>query len=319
MKNVNNFGCLEEDFFEKLNEQNQIDYLIEKGLFNLKLIAKGNSSNVKDGILEIIINQNDLIAKPNNDLVEEIYNYVISFFDYDILNVKYIFFKDFNEEIYGHDLSYQREIALKEFKKIHNNISVDTITLFEEKVSKSGIAHTQTSSKFKMLFGQQNANKINLVDTTVVNNYLIGNTKFFVKDFLLNKVKVINEVIYFETWLQIIVELNDKFNFEEDLYFTQIRFDKENFKKYNHIFKTLESYQFTNEKIKSFNKDHKAHIESLYEVLTEQKLIFDHKENFMLFLKKEYDLTISKIISYEKFKNYSHDERVQLFCKEWLN
>jgi hypothetical protein len=39
----------------------------------------------------------------------------------------------------------------------------------------------------------------------------------------------------------------------------------------------------------------------------------------MKFLKNEYDLVLTKIISYDKNVNYFHDERVVLFQEEWSN
>jgi hypothetical protein len=108
-----------------------------------------------------------------------------------------------------------------------------------------------------------------------------------------------------------------RYEFEDDYYFTNRKNDHAKFKEYDHIFKSLESYQFTDRKIKSFEKDKKAHIESLYQVLNEQKIINSHKEKFMLFLKTEYDIHITKIISSQEKANYLNDERVTLFNQEW--
>lgn len=213
----------------------------------------------------------------------------------------------------------KKKNALNHFLNIFNKNNINVINFLEIKTSDKGVTHTNTSGKIKLLYGQYNAYKRNLIREIKVTQYLEGNAEFFSKENLFTKYPIIDKTISFEIWVQIMVELNDRFQFEEDIYFTQIRFDKEKFKKYNYIFKTLESYQFTNNKVKSFVADQKAHIESLYQVLIDDKLIFEHKENFMKFLKEEYDLTITKIISYDKNINYSHDKRVILFGSEWSN
>ena len=288
-------------------------------MFESKHIGKGDINNIKDGVLQFIVNLDKKIVEPSKELVDDFYSFIIDLFKYEIMEERLLFFKLFNDEIYGLDYSEQKKIALNHFNKIYSENYKDVITFFEEKISENGITHTKSQGRFKMLNGQLNAFKSNLINEIQANEYLTGNKDFFNPKNLSSKFASINDTIIFETWLQILIELNDRYNFEEDLYFTQIRFDKEKFKKYNHIFKTLESYQFTNNKVKSFVADQKAHIESLYKVLIDEKLIIEHKENFMKFLKEEYDLTISKIISYDDSTNYKHDERVALFKLEWSN
>ncbi len=310
---------MEKGFFSEKNEAEIRDFLINQKLFETRYIATGNSSNIKNGILELIYNPNEAIVQPTKELVEDFYSYVMSIFEYDIKSQKFIFFSKFNDEIYGLPFTKQKKIALKYFIDIFNTNYKDVITLFELKTSENGIIQTHSSGKLKLIKGQHDAYKRNLIDEIKANQYLEGNKDFFSKENIYPKYPILNEIISFEICVQILVELNDRFNFEEDLYFSEIRFDKENFEKYSNIFKTLESYKFTNNKIKSFTEDHKAHIESLYQVLVEKKLIFNHKENFMKFLKEKYNLTITKIISYDKNINYSHDERVILFESEWSN
>lgn len=313
------FGYLNKDLLINKTTEELGNYFVELNLYEINCYAKGNVSNIKDGVIELRYNPNELVMEPKEKLVDEFYSFIKDLYNYEINSGKFTFFESFNNEIYGLDFADQKRNALSHFLKIYNETYIDVITFFDEKISDNGITHTTSHSKFKMLHAQQKSFKTNLINEVKLTQYLIGNKDFFNKESLSTKYLTITDTILFETWLQILIELNDRFNFEEDLYFTQIRFDKEKFKKYNHIFKTLLSYQFTNNKIKSFSEDHKAHIESLYQVLLVNDSIYNHKENFMEFLKIEYDLIISKIISYDKNINYSHDERVTLFCSELSN
>lgn len=313
------FGCIEKDFLKNKSEKEIGDFLVENKLFEVKFEAKGNSSDIKDGILELRYNPTEAIVEPTKELVDDFYSYIIDMYKHEINSDKFVFFNMFNDEIYGLLFNKQKKIALNHFLNIFNEKHINVVNFLELTTSDKGVNHTHTGGKLKLLYGQYNAYKRNLIEEIKVNQYLEGNADFFSKVNLFTKYPNIIKTISFEICLQILVELNDRFQFEEDVYFTQIRFDKENFKKYNNIFKTLESYQFTNNKIKSFVADQKAQIASLYQVLIDEKLIFEHKENFMKFLKKEYDLTLTKIISYDKKINYTHDERVTLFSAEWSN
>lgn len=286
---------------------------MKDGLF-LKYFQE-RSTGFNDGILDFTIKTDTIVVEPGEELIDEFYDYIMNIYKYDIASEKLSFFKMFNDTIFGLDFKQQKAIALQYFKQIYDDIYLDVITPFNEQRSDNGVVHNYSYSKLQMLSYQYSGFKNNTISKANLNQYLKGSANFFEKESFSEKFDLSAE-IYFETQLQIIVELNDRFQFEEDLYFTQIRIDKKKFKEYEHIFKTLKAFQFTNNKIKSFTEDHKAHIESLYDVLSSNQLITNHKENFMAFLKKEYDLDITKIISYKDKINFSHDERVVLFESE---
>lgn len=303
-------------FDQKTQELSDIEIenlMLDNGLLEKKIIATATS--IENNILNFTIS-NTIHIKPSKELVEEYYKFIIDLYSSEILEIKLPFFKIFNEEIYGLDPKEQKKIALDYFKKIYNNIYKDVITIYNQKISNDGIVHTHNFNKLKMLHYQLEAYKINLSDTRSSLCYLIGDRKTYIdSNFIENE--IVTEVLEFEAWKQIILELNSRYEFEDDYYFTNRKNDLAKFKEYDHIFKSLESYQFTDRKIKSFEKDKKAHIESLYQVLNEQKIINSHKENFMLFLKTEYDIHITKIISSKEKANYLNDERVTLFSQEW--
>jgi hypothetical protein len=308
------FACLEPDTFDDFNEKNLIKILLDKELFEERVREKGK---VKNGTIDSSTVETYIVITPTQDLKNEFYSYILAVYNSTIAEIKHKFYEDFNEEIYGLELVTQRTIALKHFKEIYKNISLKDITFLNEGVSDNGIKHSFNFEKIKMLYGQQRAHKNNLALTDTLEHYLTGNQTFFEENNIVEQYQIIDDLLLFEIWKQVLIELNDRFGFEEDYYFTNRNNDRIKFNEYKHIFKSLESYQFTDRKIKSFEKDKKAHIESLYEVLKARKIISNHKENFMIFLKKEYDITITKIIPYKEKVNYTNDERVVLFNQEW--
>jgi hypothetical protein len=308
------FACLEPDTFDNFNEKNLIKILLDKELFEERVREKGK---VKNGKIDSSTVETYIAITPTQDLKNEFYSYILAVYNSTITEIKHKFYEDFNEEIYGLELDNQRTIALKHFKEIYKDISLKDITFINEKVSTNGIKHSYNFEKIKMLYGQQRAHKNNLALTDTLEHYLTGNQTFFEENNIVEQYQIIEDLLLFEIWRQVLVELNDLFGFEEDYYFTNRNNNRIKFNEYKHIFKSLESYQFTDRKIKSFEKDKKAHIESLYEMLITNKLIIDQRLIFISFIKEEYKFELSKIISYLKKKNFIHDERVVLFNEEW--
>jgi hypothetical protein len=311
------FACLEPSTFDDFNLKILAKLLVDKDLFEERLRL---NLKVKNGTIDPSSKETYRVITPTQDLKNEFYNYILNHFNKVITEIKCQFYDDFNEEIYGLDLSNQKMIALKHFKEIYNSITVkvEGVKLYNQVISENGVIHTFDYAKLKMLHSQQIANKTDLAISELLEHYLTGNQAFFEENNIIEQYKIVEDLILFEIWKQVLVELNDRYGFEEDYYFTNRNNDKVKFNEYNYIFKSLESYQFTDRKIKSFEKDKKAHIESLYEVLKAQKIIKNHKENFMVFLKKEYEITITKIIPYNEKENYTNDERVTLFTQEWV-
>lgn len=287
--------------------------MLDNGLLEKKLI--GTATSIENNILKFTVS-NTIHIKPSKELVEEYYKFIIDLFRSEIQGIKLPFFKIFNDEIYGLDSREQKKIALDYFKEIYNNIYKDVITIYNEKISNDGIVHTHNFNKLKMLHYQLEAYKINLSDTRSSLCYLIGDRKTYIEsNFIENE--VVSEVLEFEAWKQIIVELNSRYGFEDDYYFNNKFKDDINFLKYKKIFKTLESYQFTNTKIKSFKDDEKAKSVSLYQALIDLDIITENKEEFKRFMEAEYGFFPSEIVTYVKNINRTHDKRVAQFKDDW--
>jgi AraC-like DNA-binding protein len=306
------FGIFDPKILE-LSDIEIENLMLEKELLVKNLV--GAAINIENNVLKMTVPETVHIS-PSKELIDEYYKFIIDLYQSEVLEIKLPFFKIFNDEIYGLELKEQKEKALKYYKEIFNTIYKDVITIYDKKVSDDGIIHTHTFNKLKMLYYQLEANKSNLSDTRTSLYYLIGDRKSYIDgNFVENE--LVSEVLKFEAWKQIVVELNSRFGFEDDYYFTSKFQNDVNFLKYKKIFKRLESYQFTNTKIKNFVDDEKAKSVSLYQALIDLDLITDNKEEFKRFMKTEYDFSPSEIVTYEKKINRTHDKRVTQFKDDW--
>lgn len=306
------FGILDPETL-KLSDIEIENLMLEKGLLVNNLI--GTATNIENNVLNMTV-PDTIHINPSKDLIDEYYKFIIDLYQSEILEIKLPFIKNFEDEIYGLELQEQKRKALVNFKKIYNAIYEDCITIYDQQVSDDGICHTRNFNKLKMLYYQLEANKSNLSDTRTSLYYLIGDRKTYIEsNFIKNEIVV--EILKFEAWKQIIVELNSRYGFEDDYYFTNRKNDRAKFKEYDHIFKSLESYQFTDRKIISFKEDEKAKSVSLYQALINKDLITENKEAFKRFMKAEYNFSPSEIVTYEKDINRTHDKRVAKFTDDW--
>jgi hypothetical protein len=313
---MKNFGVLKNKEIDWSDEMKLSEALVEINLFKMINIASGSGIDVVDGILTLRCNPNIIYIEPTKEFVNEFYEYaILKIFKNKILEFKLEFFKKFNDTIYGLINKKQKQIALNSFNVIYKEVYEDVISSFDNKTSQNGIEHTLNYGKLRNLYHQYEAYKYNVLQKISGNNYLIGEETFFTHDNLFNNYDIRRE-LEFEIQLQIMVELNDRFDFEEDIYFTKKRLLKNLFEQNGHIFHDFETYKFTHNKIESFGAQRKAISESLYAALIKNKLIVDNRAKFIEYLLDIHKIKVSKLRQHIKKQNYEHNNRVILFDKE---
>jgi len=255
---------------------------------------------------------------PTPQLVDEFNEFIFKRYQENVINSKLQYFSAFNEDFYGLEYSDLRKIALSDFNEIYGNLQILQVSLVDERVTDYGISHTHTTGKiFKLYYYQQEIKKL-MASTENLVNYLIGDLEFYNQQFYDENVDIRNGV-HLEVIKQTLVEINDKYNFEEDIYYSKKVKNAFKFRDYDYIFKTLKAYQFTNRMICNFNTIKRTYIESLYQVLLGFDLIEDHKENFIAFIKNEYRFILPKITTFAPKQNIQNDKRVILLTQEWEN
>jgi hypothetical protein len=209
--------------------------MLEKGLLVKSLVAQ--AVRLENNILHMTAPET-IHINASEELVQEYYKFIIDLYQSQILEIKLPFIKDFEDEIYGLELADQKEKALNHFKKIYTDIYEDRLSVYDEIVSDDGVPRTRNFSKLKMLYYQLEAHKNNLSETKTSMYYLVGDRQTYIdSNFVENK--IVSEILKFEAWKQIIVELNSRYGFEEDYYFTNKIKDDVNINKLE--FKTKKS------------------------------------------------------------------------------
>lgn len=311
------FGIIKKEEIEEFSIESVEYYLLEKDIY-IKSISLNQMEKMMSPTLVSNYDETETSIYAPLELIHEFTDFIFSIYEKYVSSSKHNYFCTFNEEFYGLEYSELRKIALSDFNEIYDNLKIVHVTLIDERVSANGISNTYTTGKlFKLYHFQQDLKKI-MATTENLLSFLIGDLSFYNENFFEQNIEVRNAVNV-EIIKQILVELNDKYNFEEDIYYSKKVSEAFKFKDYNYIFKNLKSYQFTNKMIKKYKNLRRNYIESLYQVLLDFDLITDHKENFIAFIENEYGFKVSKITTFAPKKNIQNDKRVALLTQEWEN
>lgn len=303
------FGSLDINKFNALQKEAQTQYLISKKLFEIipsypidgldsKLALKGITKSQK--------------LKPNKDVLREYYDFVIRQFEFEIMNKFVNFFNEFNDKIYGLEKLEQKKIGLQYFNELYDQVDVKNVRLLRKEISDTGVVQFKNINRFENLKYRQDGIKQNIATLDNVIEFLIGNKEFFNNELLENNT-YFNKAINFEYILRVLVSLNDRHHFEEDLFFSDLGILKAIFENYTHIFYAFEVFVFVHKKIKDLKP---SEIESLYEALLQLDLIGGKTSYFINYLNKEHGLKTTKIRRYGSKINREHDFRVKNYKRE---
>lgn len=313
------FGIIKREEIEGFSIE-EIEYYLEENncydnRFNKNVIEKIFNSVKFDDFDSL---QNEVEFKPKIDLINEFYYFIYSNYKNKVISEKYKFFLTLEESFFGYKEDEKRKIALHNFDNIYENLNIEIINIIGEIKSEDNIILTEIySSKIFKLYMYQLEFKQRITTTKNLINYLIGNTEFYAENFY-EENNDIKNAVYFEMVTQTLVELNHKYKFQEDKYFTNQFHNECKYSDNKHIFKDLFGYEFTKHIVDTTEVLSKAEIESLYEVLKCQDLVYKRtKEKFQEFVYYEYQLKISKIISHPYKANWDHDARVLFINTEY--
>lgn len=250
--------------------------------------------------------------KPCKDVLREYYDFVLGQHEFEINNRFVNFFNDYNDKIYGLEKLEQKKIGLQYFNELYDQVDVKVVRLLRKEISDTGVIQIKNFNRFENLKYWQDGIKENIATLDNVIEFLIGNKEFFNNE-LLEKDTNFNKAINFEYILKVLVSLNDLYNFEDDLFFSDLGILKDKFYKYNHIFYSFEVFIFVHKEIKDLKP---SHIESLYDALIQLELIGGKKSYFINYLNLEHGMKATKIRKYYSKVNREHDFRVKNYKRE---
>ena len=299
------FGILNNEKVNALEVEALLDFYIKNDLFYV-------SHSYSIDKIETEIPKIDL--KPAQMVINAFYDYLTIEFDRNINQQFLQFFSDFNDRIYGLGNKEQQKIALKHFNKLYKKVKVLEASFVKRKKDDNGIELVKNMNRFDFLKGRQNAQKQQVATTENILQFLNGN-EFYFKTNQFRKDSNTKQFIEFEAKLKILISLNGQYKFEENFHFTDLAKLKNLYNKYRDVFTTFEVFLYTHKKIEGFTETKTAQITSLYDALTEMKLIKDNN-SFLNYLNFEHQLELTKIKYYEPEQNKQHDQRVQQYKLE---
>tara|TARA_R110002050_G_scaffold204522_4_gene340209 strand:- start:144098 stop:144904 length:807 start_codon:yes stop_codon:yes gene_type:complete len=158
--------------------------------------------------------------KPSPIFTEALYQYIQSIYEDHILSPYYEFYTNFNNELFGLNALERKKIALNHFKTYAAKIELKSVKLFSVSKKSKEIETIENFEILSILKGQQNALKSELCKTTAMNQFLEGNKDFF-NPSLPERILLLQEIIYFESILKILINLNHTYRFEIDRFFVK--------------------------------------------------------------------------------------------------
>ena len=308
------FGFLENDKFITWEKKKQVDYLVSKKACCWSTIIK---AAINENVLFGDLNEAKYVFKPSNETIEEFHEFIVMKYDR-LISIGFIsFFRDFNNSVFGLSIAEQKRLALNNFNEIYKKVDVTQIEIITSKKKLGIIEDIKNCSRFEKLHHIRSAKKAELCPLPIAMEFFYGNEDFFNSE-IFKDLDFFKEVISFETDLKILVNLNNRYQFEDDFYFNEDSELKCLYKKYGHIFLTYEAFVWTHKAIPNFKEIIPAQINSLYEALKRLELIvINRKSNFENYIRTEHHrVNFSKIRQIDVEINLDHGSRVEIFMRE---
>ena len=305
-------GIINKEEFLKWETKAQIDFLVAKKLYQLddKVPVSFNENKMFGDL-----GKKKLILNINPEVIEEFYQYILKKYDHLISNGFVSFFRDFNNSVYGKEKEDQRAISLENFNEIFKQVNPTQYDILKRKKGVGLVEQVENMNRFEKLYHTRHVTMINLCPMPIAMATFYGEEAFFDSATFTN-LDFFKDMIDFEIALKILVNINDQYHFEDDLYFGEKRELKKMFEKYQYIFDSLDVFIFTHKKIQSFRDKIPAQITSLYDALEQMKLIYKKKTAFITYVNAEYGKGITSMKFYEKGRSMERDKRVESFTQE---
>jgi hypothetical protein len=224
-------------------------------------------------IPSLSVNENKLRKLQSAErFLHDFYNFVLKLYAQKIISDKTSFYFLFNEEIFGLDFKEQMKHALQHYKELYKSVmeEVATIpinTIIEIKYRYNDYDSFETPNKLEIV----NHQKLKFQNLLIhLRSYIIKLTShkyLFDPSVHRSKHSLIEIILKYEVNRQIMIELNDKYSFENQTLPTFSENDVNKYKKYSHLFNSIEAYSFTKNKIHNFKSAAKVESVSLYQML----------------------------------------------------
>ncbi|TLF47120.1 hypothetical protein [Maribacter aurantiacus] len=313
------FGILKKEILPK-DQRLEIEFLQNQN------ILKKNPSLLDNPIYERnekmwFIDVNNNFDNPYYDIEEsvllEYYNFLLDVYNTKINKGLIYYTLETENELFGISREEQRKIELTHFKKIFETLPAGFMNI-KVNTSTSGIQYSQKISRIELLFNmRETMRQVQRHYSKEIKEFLLGNSDYF-NDDLAKDNEYIELTVDFESKLKILLSLNDKYNFEDDLFFSRNRQLYEKFKYYKGLSFDFEIYKFIHHTINNIEDNFYSHVSSLYYFLKGKRLIKENAGEFRDFVNREFDKELIRIKP-ENEDNKKHRYRLTNLEEEYTN
>ena len=247
-----------------------------------------------------------------SDLVNKFYNFLLSHYksglgDYIVTNL------ELYEKTFGMTHDESKKIALNYFGDNYNKISIHPS--FKYKFDEN--RNTIPATKFESL-KRKRESLINTLgnDINLIIPYLGSDIDFFDRILFENN-KTIKEIFQFENSLKILIEINNKYNFEVDNIFTPPAKSKIIFEEYSSLFHSLKQLEFIEQKLKDLENQNYAYVVSLFFFFKKKiKIKTPSAKLFGKIINDTFNFNFGEIKLSDPF-NLKHQERLTKLHEDW--
>jgi hypothetical protein len=311
------FGILTKEMYNNFSEDELHNFLNDnnliQGVASLKFAEKRDTNEVNG--VEIVFRGciSDRTYTYSNSLINKLYLFLKGYMIGAIETNLMMFNRDFEIKTYGYSNKKKKKIALKEFNRLFyelcekNEIGFDINSNNDIGAAKRLPTLMQTQKHLIGVLKDEN-------DLSA--NYIFGDINYFTRE-LFDKTPYLQLVFEFENKLSILVDLNKKFQFEEDDVFIKKPKSELIFEDYQNEFDSLKQIQFIEHQIVSKEKINRAFIVSLFDFLTNKlKIKTPAAESFGKIINSYFGFTFGEV-KLNGSEGDLHSKRIEKIKKEW--
>ncbi|SDS09356.1 hypothetical protein SAMN05216503_1958 [Polaribacter sp. KT25b] len=319
MMNYKYFGILTEDMYNPLDEDQILNFFLEKHLITayrtLDNKKKEDKLTNEKGQLETTVRGmlSDIKYKYSEELLDNIFIYLKSFFS-GLIEVNIIMYtRSFDIKTYGYTKKKKRKEAFRKFDKLFFEICK------EEQIGLGKNLNNETGAEKR--FVTLKKVQCSLIEKLkgeeiILTNYLYGNNDYFTRE-LIDTHPYLLEIFEFENKLSILIDLNKKFKFEEDDVFTPKPKSELIFKEHSNEFHSLKQVEFIEHQIITKEKVNRAFIVSLFDFFSNiLNITTPSGKIFGEIINHYFNFKFGEV-SLNGSEGNNHDRRIQELKKEW--
>ena len=294
--------------FFTLSKEQQIDILLTSGVYTSNNVASSPTLDIRDGIMYLPNIRTEKL--PSEAFKDEFYEYLLEIHKRVIDKYFFLFFIDFNYRVFGMEQISQKNLALDIFRDIYDKVNIKNINFPKIEISKNGIENVKEFNRFQKLKGIRSGFSASLATFESLLAYLGDKEAYFTSD-TFKEDKTVLAMLNFESQLKVLISLNDRYQFIDDIVFSKLGKLRDRYKHYQNLFVSFEAYYFTHNFIEELTEQKPSNIDSLHQALLELNLIASKKESFIIYVNEEHSIPITKIRHYQRDTNRTHDFRLQ--------